>query len=450
LETEALKVSEKVLGKFHPYYAYSLSSLAAYYGYYGNYGEAIRLETEALKIREKVLGKNHPDYATSLASLAIYNSDLGNYSEAIRLGTDAVKIYKRVSGKGYSDYATSLSNLANYYGGSGNYGEAIRLGTEALEIRKNFLGKDHLCYAHSLGNLASYNSAIGNYSEAIRLGTEVLGIFKRTSSKDDSDYAKSLISLANYNMNADNLGEAGDYYIEYLSVVKDVVSKNITDLTGEEKILYWSKYENDFLERSPSMTYEIPSAQLIDASYSGLLFAKGLLLNAETELRKILLEHGGEKVARIYDKLSTNRRMLRELYKQPISERKLSTDSLNTIVTQLERQLISLSKEYGDYTKNLRIERKDVQAKLSNDDIAVEFATFDNNDTTYYCAYSLKKDYEAPKMTVCLKTTKQINAPDVYTNGDLSKAIWGSIANELVGVKNIYFSPSGELYNIAI
>jgi CHAT domain-containing protein len=53
-------------------------------------------------------------------------------------------------------------------------------------------------------------------------------------------------------------------------------------------------------------------------------------------------------------------------------------------------------------------------------------------------------------MTICLKTTKQINTKDVYSNSNLSRAIWGSIADELVGVKNIYFGPSGELYNIAI
>jgi CHAT domain-containing protein len=91
-----------------------------------------------------------------------------------------------------------------------------------------------------------------------------------------------------------------------------------------------------------------------------------------------------------------------------------------------------------------------VQAKLTKDDIAVEFVSFMNQDTTFYCAYLLKKDYDVPKMTICLKTTKQINTKDVYSNSNLSRAIWGSIADDLVGVKNIYFGPSGELYNIAI
>jgi CHAT domain-containing protein/tetratricopeptide (TPR) repeat protein len=450
LGAKVLNILEQVLGKNHPNYATSLNNLARYNSDLGNFVEAIRLETEALKIREQVFGKAHSDYITSLSNLAIYNWCLGNYSEAVSLHTEAVRISEKVLGKSHPDYAILLSNLAKYNSDLGDYNEAIRLETEALKIREQVLGKDHPYYANSLNNLSVDYLALGNYNEAIRLGIEAQNIYKKILGESHPAYAKSLNNLASYNLVTARLPEAGNYYIEYLSVAKDVIGRNITDLTREEKSLYWSKYENEFLNRSPFMTYKIPSKQLTDASYSGLLFSKGLLLNAETELRKILLEHGDENVAKVYDELSTNRRILRKLYEQPISERKLSTDSLNNIVTQLERQLISISKEYGDYTKNLRIERKDVQAKLSKDDIAVEFASFNYNDTTFYCAYLLKKDYEVPKMTVCLKTTTQINAPDVYVNSNLSKAIWGSIADDLVGVKNIYFGPSGELYNIAI
>jgi CHAT domain-containing protein len=450
LETEVRKIFEQVLGKNHQNYATSLNNLAHDYSKIGNYSEAILLGKEAVKIYEQVLGKDHPSYANSLSNLAIYNSVLGNYNEAIRLVTEAVEIREQVLGKNHPDYAASLNNLASYNSALGNYSEAIRLCAEVLKIREQVIGKNHPDYALSLNNLASYNLALGNYSEAIRLCAEALKIREQVLGKNHPDYAASLNNLACYNIEATNLTEAGNCYIEYLSVVKDIVSKNFTDLTGEEKILYWSMYENKFLEISPSLAYANSNKQLTDASYSGLLFGKGLLLNAETELRKILLEQGDEHVTKIYDELSTNRRILRKLYEQPISERRLSTDSLNTVVNNLERQLISLSKEYGDYTKNLRIERSDVQAKLSDDDIAVEFASFDAQDTTFYCAYLLKKDYEVPKMSLCLKTTEQINTQDVYANSNLSKAIWGSIEDELVGVKNIYFGPTGELYNIAI
>jgi hypothetical protein len=53
-------------------------------------------------------------------------------------------------------------------------------------------------------------------------------------------------------------------------------------------------------------------------------------------------------------------------------------------------------------------------------------------------------------MVACMRTQKNINSKSLYADGKLAKYIWGSIADELVGVKNVYFGPSGELYNIAI
>ena len=44
----------------------------------------------------------------------------------------------------------------------------------------------------------------------------------------------------------------------------------------------------------------------------------------------------------------------------------------------------------------------------------------------------------------------KLNANKAYTTRELSKLIWGKLAPELDGVKNIYFSPSGLLHTIAI
>ncbi len=492
LGTEALNICEKVYGKEGPNYAAALSNLALYNSNTGNYNEAIRLNTESLNLREKVVGKADSDYAQTLNNLAWNYSALGNYREGIRLGTEALAIREKVFGKENPAYAESLNNLASYHASSGNYSEALRLCTEAMNIRETTLGKGHIAYAESLNNIAYLHSLLGHYTEAIRFGTEALNIYKRVLGSWNSSYATTLSNLALYNANsgnyaeairlgkealntyttvlgednqeyvqalwnlsaynkfANNLTEANRYYIEYLSVAKNLISKNFADLSGFEKALYWSKYEFGFLQYATALAYQTPSNQLTDAAYSGLLFAKGLLLNAEIELRKILSEKNDEEAARIYDELSANRRILKKTFEQPVSERTVSTDSLNTVVNNLERQLISISKDYGDYTKNLRIERKDVQAKLSKEDIAIEFATFHDNDTTFYCAYLLKKEYEAPKMSVCLKTTKQINTKEAYSNTKLSEALWGSLADDLVGVKNIYFGPADELYNIAI
>jgi CHAT domain-containing protein len=133
-----------------------------------------------------------------------------------------------------------------------------------------------------------------------------------------------------------------------------------------------------------------------------------------------------------------------------VADRTLSTDSLSTLVNAQERELIDMSKQYGDYTKNLLIDWRAVQAKLTANDIAVEFATYHTGDGTTYCAYLLKKSYTKPRMVACMRTQKEINSQQLYSDGKLSGFIWGSFADELADVKNIYFGPAGELYNIAI
>jgi CHAT domain-containing protein/tetratricopeptide (TPR) repeat protein len=492
LGTEALNISEKVLGKGHPDYANSLGNLAVYYGYLGNYSEAIRLGLEECKLKETILGKLHQDFARSLNTLATCYAKLGDYNEAIRYGLEAINIIEKTLGKEDPDYAASLSNLstsidllgyyrdaivvetkaltirekalgkehpdyayslsklAAYNAEAGNYNEAMRLCTEALNISEKVLGKEHPDYANSLGNLAVCHAYLGNYTEAIRLGTEALNIIGTLLGREHLNYVSTLHSLAWIHIHSSDTADGLQYEMEYCKRVTDLVCRTFPDLTSNERSLYWDKYNSFFLSEIPRTAYKYNSTQLLPCAYSGLLFGKGLLLNAETELRQIILESGNDDAISAIDELRANRLMLNKQLEKPISERTLSTDSLNQVINGLEHKLLTISKEYGDYTKNLRIDVKDVQAKLSMNDIAVEFASFQVRDTTIYCAYLLKQEYESPKMKVCLKQTDRDIFANAYSNPTLSKTIWGTLADELEGVKNVYFAPSGELYNIAI
>jgi CHAT domain-containing protein len=403
-----------------------------------------------LTIYEKLYGKNNSLYTICLNNLSIYAAGLGNYNEAISFVTDVLGFRKKSLGREHPYYANSLENLARYNWHVGKCREAINLCTEALYIYRNIFGKSHAYYASSLSNLALYNASIGNYRESVLLCTEALNIRKSLFGQNHPDYINSLLNLAEYNWKIGNHKQAECCLVEYIPLQKEFILNNFIGLTGGERASLWLKYEFLYLTAFPASVLKKSSTNMISTTYSGLLFAKGLLLNADTELRKILAESGDKEVVNIYEELSTNKRILNKQYERPIKERTLSTDSLNTLINNLERQLVSLSKQYGDYTKNLSIDWKDVQKKLSANDIAVEFASVQVGDTTAYCAYLLKNTYDTPKMKVVLKSTSPLNKSNVYSTPTLSKAIWGSLADELAGVKNIYFGPSGELYNIAI
>jgi CHAT domain-containing protein len=194
-------------------------------------------------------------------------------------------------------------------------------------------------------------------------------------------------------------------------------------------------------------------------SISGLfnntcLFAKGILLNTGIEIHKLILESGDSAMIDEYNALSSNINLYNKLIEKPIKERFLNTDSLNRVIEQQEMVLAKESKAYGDYTHNLTVSWKDVQSKLGENDIAIEFLDFPvvNTDSTMYVALTLKKGYDNPHMVTLFERNQLKAIPEnvYYTQTNVSDIIWKPLEEELKCVKDIYFAPSGELHKIGI
>ena len=453
---DAMELYKKNLGLEHHLYALSLSNLANYNSAVGNYTEAIRLVIEAMNIYKKSLGIEHPNYLASLNILAKNYSRVGNYSEAIRLGTEAMEIYKMILGSDHPDYATSLNNLATYYFEIGNYSEAIKLSTEAMEIRKRVLGIEHPLYAMSLQNHAQFNSFCGNYSEAIRLGTEANEILRKTVGTGHPNYSNSLILLAIYHTQFGNYSEAFNCLQQGLNNSQSFILQNFSELSSSMQENMWNNsYAYKYNAFLPYVVSEYQTKQTISELYDkACLFSKGLLLNAGIEIRNLILASGDTVIIDKYNALSSNISLYNKLLEKPMKERSMDTDSLLRVIERQEMILARESKAYGDYTHNLTINWKNVQSKLGDNDIAVEFIDFpiQNSDSTMYVALTLKKDYDSPHMVTLFENgqLKAISEKFYYTRTDVADLVWKPLEDELKGVKNIYFSPSGELHRIGI
>jgi CHAT domain-containing protein len=456
--TQALKIKETVLGKEHPEYATSLSNLAGYYSDLGNYQKAIELETQALKIRESVLDKNHPGYALSLSNLASYYSQFGNYQKAIELELQALKIRKSVLGKEHPNFALSLSNISNYYAYSGNYQKAIELGTQALKIRESVLGNNHPDYAASLSNLASDYSDSGNYQKAIELGTQALKIRESFLGENHPDYALSLGNLADYYLYMNNCNLALNYLIPYDRIIRNIIRSNFQTMTTSERYYFWNKYSNIYTNYLPSVDYKIRSEKTEGLCYNSQLLSKGLLLTMGTEMKRLIQESGDTSVITKYEALQQLRSTLRKVYELPISKRSMNTDSLETVAQQIEKELVKGSEQYGDFTRNMLMEWQDVQKELKNEDTAIEFVDFPiSKDSIEYAAMVLRKGMECPKMIdLCLEPEllkHQKNGTrmyDGYENKTVYALIWKKLEPYLQEGGNVYFSPSGIIYQMNV
>ncbi len=454
LGTLAVGICKNALGEDHPEYAMELGRLASIYDCNGNYAEAIRLGTQAMKICKKVFGEDHPDYAASLSQLAYYYRAIGNNNEAIRLGTLAMEIHKKALGEEHHEYANDLNNLAIFYEDNGNYAESVRLGTQVMEINKKIFGDEHPNYATSLSRLSCCYFDLGNYAEAIRHATRALEIFKKVFGEGHPRYAISLSQLADLNLVTGNYDAATNYYQQCYRRLNAFVLKTFASMTSKERSDFWKANSSFFTKDLPYAAYKHPDASLTALAYDSQIFSKGLLLNAELEIQKLIEQSHDTTFANRYYKVKQDRAILDDLYQTSPENREINADSLAKVIDREERLLVESSKALGDYTKNLAISWRDVQNNLKDNDLAIEFATV--KDTVakqlIYVAFVLKNGMSAPEIVKLYNTDDfyDIKTKEYYTTPKLYNLVWQPLAEYLKGVKTVYFSPAGHLHTIGI
>ena len=496
LYTTELNLIRKINGENNPDYATALNHLANCYSDLGDYPQALEHGTKALEIRKSVLGVDSPDYAESLSNLTTYCNYLHDYSHALEYGTKALEIRKSLLGEKHSDYAMLLNNLAYSYYGLDKYDKAIELGTKALEIEKSISGEKGSAYEIYLNNLALYYSYKGDNERAIELCTKALDICRSAIGKISPEYSALSANLALYyyysgdfskakelGINALEIQEkvAGDKHPQYMSALRFVavcdiflgnyldalsnVTKSISlcnsnilqffsGLSSHQRSSYWKSVSYLYTDLFPSVFFQTNSFNTSDLYNQSALFAKGILLSTDVEMRKLILESGDTTLITKYNNLSSNISIYNKLIETPNNKRYVDTDSLNRVIEQQEMELARESKLYGDYTHNLTISWKDVQKGLDDNDIAIEFLNFPiyNTDSTMYVALTLKKEYDSPHMVTLFeeKQLKAISEDDYYSRTDVTNLVWEPLKEELRGVKDIYFAPSGELHRIGI
>ena len=430
-------------------YATSLYNLAVYYHAMGEYGKAIETDTKVLTL----ITPEQSLYVSVLINLAAYYSDFGNVREAMKIAMQAQDLCERLGDYEISVYATIIANLAGYHFRLKDYDAALKLGHQALDMREKGLGKDHPDYASSLADLSVFYSLLDS-EKAIELGTQALNIRKHVLGETHPDYTNSLQNLARCSYLAGNYGEAYKLLNSSSQHRKEIMLNQFKGATSKERLNLWKKYGEEFAYL-PMFCLKARAYESVGEVYdNSALFAKGLLLNAETSLRDLILESGDTAAEKQFESMQMTRMTLNRQYEKPIAERKLNCDSLENVAEQMERELLRSSKAYGDFTRNLTVTWQDVQKELGDADLAIEFLLLPEllTDTPLYVALTLKKGYDKPKMITLFEESELDAIPENrwYADTALCHLVWGQLGDELRGVKNVYFSPDGVLYNIGI
>ena len=509
---KAIEYANKVIGLLgtdHVFSAIALNVIAQYNYVTGEYGKALSIGSEALLLAEKYYGKDNPNNTPYINNMSIYNAAMGNYSEAIKFGHEALELTKESIGYNNIQYALCCNNLALCYLYTGNVQNAIKFGAEALDVSKKHMAANGTVQSLFLNNLSQYNQCMGEYAEAQRQAEEALKVFKNEGYYDNAfvDYGMLLSNLAMCNYLNDNYNEALEYGLKALEHVSKkgagfnqiynvtalqlmamiycpfddvdnivrytteatdktnrLILSNFKYLTGYERGNFWHRYNYWYENFLPNIAYKIRDKKLMSTLYDGMLLSKGILLNSEIEMSRLLLESGDTTVVSLYEQMRANRNIVSK-QREDIAMKSTSmndsiktfamqyADSLERVADMQERELVERSKVYGDYTRNLAIDWQDVKRHLNAGDIAIEFLEVPvTNDSIVYAALTLRQDYDFPHFIKLFgkHELSDLNESLYFSSPILYNMIWQPLSSELEGVENVYFSSAGELHRIAI
>lgn len=432
----------------------------------GNYNEAIPLMKETLTKQNNLFqsGEYNTHSVKTLEKLCNYLSETEQYESALETAKKVIVIKDSLErivdptwGKGYlteSPYIRSYSDLylkmANCYLNMGESEKALELIKKVNDVKAKEEGELGYNYrelsmlANIYANMGDYDNAIESCRKSIEFIEDELGVFHPF-------YVNSLYNLATYEFNVNNREESLKYITEYYEKAKESVLLNIANMSSRERTNLWQKYSNGFTNTIPQIVYNVNNEETGELLYNTVLFSKGILLNTNIEMTKLLTESGNKELLETYQMLLVNKSILNKCYEYKTE--RFNVDSLKEVINMQERELMRNSHVYGDCTKSLRTNWEQVRNSLNTDEIAIEFVSFNSNDgERIYLALTLRNTDTKPaiKFLCTEKQMKNINPTNYYSCDSLYNLIWEPLKNELSGVRKIYFSPTGILNNIAI
>lgn len=448
-----------------PRYAQAMSREANTLALNGNFERAIDMENRALKVFTN--RKDTLMMGNSITQLASYYTSLKDYEKAKANALKAVSLLEAKSNSNYRAQAYNALSIVYYYVQA--YDSAYVYGTKAVSSYEALNETATSVYAKTLGNLALYSSLRKDYEQAVLFSQQSLQTLQSALGATHPDNASLYYNLASfYNLEGNHSADVCDNYSRALELQTDVIRKNFSHQTAVEREKFWNT--KSYLYRvAPSFAYTNDNEpRLIADAYNAKLFTTGLLLNSEVNFHKLLAQVKDSVMLDKYNRLDLLRKEIDACYQLPVSERTERVQKAEAEAEALEKQLVKGCKAYGDFMSALNVDYKTVASQLGENDLAIEFVNFEMaNRGTTYVALLLRKGWEVPRMKVLfsqcqldtlvyqhgdftnvMRTQRDIN--QVYTDSRLTNLVWSPILRACPDVKNIYFSPCGLIYQLAI
>ena len=381
----------------------------------------------------------------------------GNVEKAIDLLEQLIETFEKNSNDDkiyllnkYYKYQELVSTICHYYITNEQYDKAILKEFSNLEFKQKYYKEVSPINGLSYFNIGEAYAGKHEYKKALKYTEKAYQLRKDHFTDNDG----ILMNLIRFHTQLGDKKNAESYLDILYSLKRKQILYYFSELTEREKQLYWEKNHFFFTEFVPKYAGLIGSNKTYKILYNSILDTKGILLDSEKALRRDILDSGDLKLQESFLAIQEKKQIvLNELSKNDDVRNNSVIDSLTTLINDLEDKLIITSKEFRDLTMWKRCNWKEIQNKITQKDIAIEFLTLkDHKEKEYFAALVIKKNAPAPKL---IKLCKKEYIISQYNNGqqnlrEIDKMIWKPLVKELEDIDRIYFSPSDFLYNYGI
>ena len=442
---KALEVTKKALGEKHQKYAVILSNLGSLYYYMGDYKNSELNYKKALEIIKNSLGEENISFASSLNNLGILFMKIRDYKSAESCYEKAIEIIKKVLGERHPSYALGLNNLGVMFMVMGDYKTAESYYKQSLEINKKNKGDETPDYARSLYNLGTLYDEMRDYKAAEFFYKQALEIRKKVLGERHPDFISTLNSYAYLLLKTNREQEAYIILNNNLSQKVKKIADNFEWLNDIQKEVYWKK-ESTYFDKlfwfANVAAEKVP--EVVGLNYNVALVTKSRLLET-----KISSDNFGQDYNELKEQLSYKNRIIIKLESDGTTEKE-RLEQLHHEADSLDKLLTLNWPQYAQQKKNLSITWEQVQQNLEKGEAAIEFVRFKNEDDSLYYYNALiirKEDINTQLVKLCKEKDLQNIQPKLGFSA-YYPLIWKPMEFTLKDVKTIYYSPSGELYNI--
>jgi tetratricopeptide (TPR) repeat protein len=520
---QAVVTHDKIFGESNKNTASVLSNLGLVYQELGNFAEAEIVLSKSLDIRKKIFGNEHPDYAITLCNLAMINVYQARYAQADQMLAEALNIYTKKELFHTNNFISLINNIAFMAGRQGDYTVSKKLFLRLLEILQTNNVKntaalylvfnnlsvmsihqeqynDALSYAlkameqakasqgiRSLEYIKSANNSIvayrkmGNITKAREQSKELIPLCEEVMGKDANMLSILYFNTAMMENSEQNSDKAVEYLDKALTIYLNGFKKNFYTLSEKEKLTWWQDQSYHFA-MFPSFLQQwgTDKPNMVSSMVNHQLQLKGLVLNDGTAALRKARASGNTALQKLIDEWQFNRTLLAKQLSMPVAERFYSTDSLELVANNLEKNINQQASGIINIQQQTNNNWQAIQTALKAGEAAVEFVRFpfyrngNYTDTMQYAAIIIRKDKAAPDFVLigneaqinwCLTGSKDNNKEarigrlyrsslsskntGSFAGDSLYKLVWQPLMPYLQTVQTVLYAPDGLLHKVA-